>query len=176
MEEIEIKILDVNEKEIKGRIMSFGAKKTANELIIEKYYDFDDGRISKNKGLFRLRKAGEKIEFAYKIVKNTGKDFLEFEEYETKVDDFDIMEIIIDKLGFKCIINRQKKRITFAINKLKFEIHKYPTIPAYLEIEGTKEEIIKFLKLLNYKMEDTTSMTDTDILKFYKKDYAFQKF
>ena len=49
MKEIEIKILDVNQKEIEDKIASSGAKKVADELIIEKYYDFEELDIAKVK-------------------------------------------------------------------------------------------------------------------------------
>ena len=85
--------------------------------------------------MFRLRKAGEKVEFAYKQRKAV-KDFLAFDEYEKEVYDFGIVDNIIEKLGFKTIIYRRKNRKTFVFNKLKIEIHKYPNIPAFFEWEG----------------------------------------
>ena len=168
MKEIELKVMNVDEKKIEQQFIKFGAKKIADESIIEKYYDFDDDRITKSKGMFRLRKAGEKIEFAYKQRKNV-KDFLVFDEFETEVNDFEIVDKIIEKLGFKTIIERRKNRKTFVFKKLKIEIHKYPNIPAFFELEGISEEINKFLGKLGYQMSQTTSMTDTEIISSYKK-------
>ena len=109
----------IDPKKIEKKIVGLGAKKIADELIVEKYYDFEDNRITKSKGMFRLRKAGEKVEFAYKQRKNV-KDFLVFDEFETEVNDFEIVDKIIEKLDFKTIIHRRKNRKTFVFKKYCF--------------------------------------------------------
>ena len=48
--------------------------------------------------------------------------------------------------------------------------------PTFLEIEGSKEDILEALDYLGYTMEDTTDMTGTEVLKHYGQDTAFQKF
>ena len=64
----------------------------------------------------------------------------------------------------------------FKLEKLKIEIDKYPSIPAYLEIEGSKKEIENLLKRLGYKLSQTTNMNATSVLKYYNVNPNFQKF
>ncbi len=176
MKEIEVKILDIDEKDITNKLLKLGAKKISEELVVEKAFDFEDGRIFKNNNLLRLRKIGDKTELTYKDSREEDKDFAIREETQTEIKDFYEMEKIIKKLGLKCIIHREKKRSSFELNKVRFEIDKYPTIPAYLEIEGTKEDIKKTLQLLNIEVNKISNLPSTEVLKNYKVDPYSQKF
>ena len=176
MKEIELKILNINIEEITKKLLKIGAKKVGENLIIEKHFDFPDKRISKNKESFRLRKFGSKTELTYKHSLIKDKNFKIHEETETEVSNYDEMEKIIEKLGLKRVKYKEKKRISFKLEKLKIEIDKYPSIPAYLEIEGSKKEIENLLKRLGYKLSQTTNMNATSVLKYYNVNPNFQKF
>ena len=176
MKEIEIKILNINEKEITKKLLKLGAKKISTKLIIEKHFDFNDNKISKNKESFRLRKIGDKVELTYKNSGTKDKNFKIREETEIELKDFKTMNKIIQKLGLKCIKYREKKRTSFKLNKLKFEIDKYPKIPSYLEIEGSKKDIKEILKLLGFNINQTVSFGATKVLEYYKANSKFQRF
>ncbi|MDP3765843.1 MAG: CYTH domain-containing protein [Nanoarchaeota archaeon] len=172
MEEIELKVLDINPKKLSEKLNKIRAIKKESKLIIEKYFDFNDGSISKKDNMFRIRKVGDKVEINYKDGRVKDKDFLIFkEELETTINDFDIIERIIKKLGLKVIIHREKKRTSFIAGKIKIEVHEYPKIPAFAEFEGSKKYIKKLIERLGYNTNQTTSMTDTEIIKSYNVDY-----
>ena len=177
MEEIELKILNVNPKELSKNLSKIGAVKKESKLVVEKYFDFDDGSISKKENMFRIRKVGDKIEINYKDGRIKDKDFLIFkEELETIIGDFDIMEKIIKKLGLKIIIHREKKRTSFIAGKVKIELHGYPKIPAFAEFESSKKDIKRVIESLGYNIGQATSLTDTNIIKSYNVDYKLLKF
>ena len=177
MEEIELKILNVNPKRLSEKLNKIGAVKKESKLIVEKNFDFDDGSISKKENMFRIRKVGNKIEINYKDGRVKDKNFLIFkEELETTIGDFDVMEKIIKKLGLKVIIHREKKRTSFTAGKVKIELHEYPKIPAFAEFEGSKKDIKRIMEKLGYNMGQTTSLTDTNIIKSYNVDYKLLKF
>lgn len=175
MEEIEIKVLDIDENEIVGKLNLHKAKKVVDVLVHEKYYDFEDKRLTIKNEILRLRKAGNKVELSHKKQKTDPSGFLVFEEHEVNVADFDIMDRIIKNLGLKPIIDREKRRATFSYGNLTIEIHKYPSIPAWLELEGPKNNIKDFLEKIGYTMTDTSSLTDNEILKKYGADVAYQR-
>lgn len=177
MREIELKILNVNEKDVENKLLSLGAKKRADVIVKEKIFDFDDRRITKNKDLFRLREIGEKVELTYKDSKKENSEFLDHEETETEIKDFKSILKIIEKIGLKIIREREKRRISFILDNIKIEIDKYPEIPAYIEIESSdKEKIIKLVEKLGYSVEDTVAKTATEILEKYKVNPNIQKF
>ncbi|MFH1501030.1 MAG: class IV adenylate cyclase [archaeon] len=174
--EIELKILEINPKEIESKLLKAGAKKLGEKLIVEKLFDFENKEISKKGEFLRVRKFGEKTELTYKCKRAKDKNFRIQEEIETKVEDFEELERIFEKLNLKLINHREKKRTSFVLGKLKIEIDKYPEIPAYLELEGPKEEITKGLKLLGFKIEQTSALTSTMVLTKYKANPYIQKF
>lgn len=176
MKEIELKILDINIHKIEDKLINIGAVKIGDNIITEKQYDFSDGRIINNKDLLRLRKIGNKNEIVYKDNKGSDKRFLSFIETQTEVTDFEIMDKILLKIGLQSVRYRQKRRISYKKNNTNFEIDKYPDIPPYLEIEGCKDNIIKYLNLLGYDISESSSMNSTEVLKYYNVDYNYQSF
>lgn len=175
IQEIELKILNIDKSKITNKLISIGAKRVSKVLLVDKKFDFTDKRLTKNNKALRLRKSGNNI-ITFKYSKKNDSKFLIHEELETQVNDYNVMENIIKKLGLKIIVNREKKRTSFTLGKLKFEIDENPNIPPYLEIEGTKKDVIKAVKLLGFTMKDTTNMTTSQVLKQYKQNPDFIKF
>jgi len=177
MHEIELKILNIDPKAIAAKLKKIGAKKLSDHLVVEKLYDFPNGRLEKSRQVCRLRTRGKKlVEFTYKRFIAADANISEREEIETTVGDFENAEKILLALGMKVIKYREKKRISFYLGKVHFEIDKFPTIPAYLEIEGSRGDIIKMVKALGYTMADTTSKVAAEVLKDYGQNPFYQKF
>ncbi len=173
MDEIELKVLDIDLDSVLAKLEKLGAKKIFEGLLVEKA--FFGNNINPKQQLLRLRKEGNEVKLTYKQRKGTG-DFLEAEEHELGVSDFDVMQKIIEKLGYTCEHCREKKRITFLLGKVHIEIDKYPTIPHYLEIEGNKEDILETLDKLGFTMKQTCTLITPEVLEHYGKDPFNQKF
>ena len=174
--EIEIKILEINVEEMHRKLIRLGARKIDHCLVHERIYDFPNNRIKKKDDIFRIRQCGKRTEVTYKSNSQKDEDFLEHDEYETTVANFDTMCKIAELLGMEVVKDREKKRTSYIWRNVKFEIDKYPTIPPYLEIEATKKDIKIALKKLGYSMKDTTNMASTKVLKYYKKNPNYQTF
>jgi len=175
MREIEIKILEINVEEIEKKLAELGAKKVEECLIHDKIFDFPDKGIRNKKEVFRIRNHENRNEITYKANPAKG-DFLEHDEHETTIGDFDTACKIVEHLGLTVVYDLQKRRKSYVLDNVKIEIDKYPTIPAYLEIEGSKEDIQNALEKLGYTMEDTTNMRATQVLKHYNQDPSVQRF
>lgn len=175
MEEIEIKVLNIDVKDISKKILNFGAEKVSENLIIEKHFDFDDKRLSKRGDLFRVRKVDDKVEIAYKALKGID-EFSIYDEIETGVGDFDRIVSIIERVGMKCVRYREKRRTSFRKGDLKFEIDKYPDIPAYLEIEGDGKNIKKALRSFLIEDSNVARINATQVLKLYNVNSNYQRF
>lgn len=174
--EVELKILEINVREMHERLMRLGARKVEHGLVHEVAFDFPDGRIRKRDELFRIRQYGKRTEIAYKANSAHNKEFLDHDEYQTVVENFDIICKIMKLAGLKMVRDREKRRTSYALGKVMIEIDKYPSIPAYMEIEGSKKGIKDALRRLGYTMKDTTNMTSTKVLKYYGKNPDYQKF
>lgn len=167
MKEIEVKVLNIDVKAIEKKLVSFGAKKIANnELMVERIFDYPDYRIKKGENLLRLRKIGRDdiLTFKHSVEK---KKFRVAEEYELKVEDGEKMKSIFLGLGLILTKTREKKRTTYKSGNVLFEIDKYPKIPTYLELEGPKSEINKWIKRLEIDPKETTNMNVSEVIKTY---------
>ncbi len=176
MKEIEIKILDISKEEMIKKLSHLGAQNHGQHFIIEKAFDFPSNSGMKINGLLRLRKVDEKVELCYKQKINGNENFKIEEEIETTVNDFDITQKILLSIGLKEKRHREKKRTSFTLNNTKIEIDEYPKIPPYMEIEGTEENIKSTLSLLGFTLEDTCTLTATDVIKKCGENHEFLVF
>jgi len=176
MKEIEIKVLDIQKEKIQTKLLKLGAENHGENFIIEKAFDFPKKSGMKINGLLRLRKVNETVELCYKQKIQGNETFKIEEETETTVNDFDITQKILLSIGLEEKRHREKKRTSFTLNNTKIEIDEYPKIPPYIEIEGSEEEIEKTLGLLGFTLEDTCTLTATDVIKQYGENHEFLVF
>lgn len=167
MQEIEVKILNISVPIITKKLLAIGAKKLGANIIKTKLFNFPNKPITKDGNLLRLRQVGKKTECTYKIKKETRGKFKIADEAETEIANVVEFEKILARLGLKCIKYIEKKRTSFVLKRLKFEIDEHTGIPPYLEIEGTPRSIEQAVKLLGFTMADTSNQTATQVLKSY---------
>lgn len=160
--EYEVKILNINVEEIKKKLLKAGAKKLAERNMRRYVYDVDPDK----KGTWiRLRDNGEKTTLTLKEIQHAGIDGTK--EIEIIVDDFDNTNLLLNKLGFFHKAYQENKRTSYTLDGCEIEIDTWPKLPAYLEIEGkSKEDVSRVVKLLGFKMSDTTSI---GVEKVYQK-------
>ncbi len=176
MKEIELKVLEINDKEVMKKLLSLGAKKEGTKLIIDHFFDFPDKRIKKTKEACRLRKIGDRTELTYKGKKEIRGSFKIAEETEIKVSDFQTTKKILNLLGLEIVRYQEKKRASFLFENVRCEIDTYPTIPTYLEIEGQEKYTKSLLQQLGIPLQKTTNKTANEVLQWYKQNPDYQKF
>jgi len=171
MNETEVKILDIDRREVEDKLLSMGARKTHEREVHAKYYDFPDKRIKKRGDILRLRKMGEKVELVYKV-HISEKEAKIMKEHEVTVSDFDTVDKIFGLLGFEVWHEHRKTRTTYELNGAHFEIDEYKDkhsyIPVFLEIETEDMQTLEnSVKRLGYEMKDCTPWTVVDLMKHY---------
>jgi adenylate cyclase class 2 len=176
MKEIELKILEINVRKVSKTLLVLGTRKIPSRLVISIPYDYPDGRLEKEKKSFRLRKLGKSVELTAKVKKRADRIFKIRDEYQTNVSDFDLMQKILQSIGFIPTHYQEKKRTTFLLQNMHCEIDQYPDIPAYLEIEGEKNNIVWLLPKLGYTLKDTNTLTVNEVLEKYNVHAKNQKF
>lgn len=166
MEEIEVKILNINKDEIIQKLDSFGAKKVFDGPMNSVYLDYEDKLKNKEK-MLRIRQKGEKCILTLKIKKKDSEAKIN-DEYETEVKNFEEARIIFKNLGFKEFATDFRKRISYKFRNSLVEIDIYETIPPFLEVESpNKDELKEIVKLLGFSMEQTKKWTGKEVLNFY---------
>jgi len=160
MQEIEIKILDIDRDEVIKKLVALGAEKVFDGLVRAKHYDYSDGRLRQGGELVRLRDFVEEtaesdkgpgsgpgqrtgyVEFTYKGKKEIVDGMKVREEIENKVDDLDSVEKILFALNLEVTLDNEKRRIEYKLNNVKFDIDEYPGGVIYMEIEAISTDLI----------------------------------
>ncbi len=171
MEEIEVKILEVNRTTLERKLAELGAKKVFEGNIQTFFFDFKDGTIIKQKNVLRLRKEQDKIELTYKKVQVTPTAKTA-QEYSVEVSSLETMREILEKLGLSIIDNTQKQRVSYTLEGARFDFDCYlgdfGYIPEFLEIEAKSTELIyKYAELLGFRAMDCLAWSTTDLIKHY---------
>jgi adenylate cyclase class 2 len=141
-QEIEVRFLEINKEELIGRLNELGAKDLGEDLLEEIIiYDKDLKWREEGGQLMRLRTRQGKTTLTYKHHKEQSVNGTE--EIEFEVSDPKKAEALLERLGFVGYRHQQKKRHTYELDEVVFDIDTWPRIPTYVELEGPSEAKLK---------------------------------
>lgn len=168
MKEIEVKILDINPRKIRRKLQGLGAVKVFQGNIESLILDFNDQRISSRGECLRLRKVGTEVELCYKGKKGTGHYKIR-EETEVTASDYNTTLQILRSIGLTVIETSSKKRESYQLKNVTFDIDFIPSIPPYLEIEApTKKLVQAYVQKLGYAVGDMVNWSMGEVLRHYQ--------
>lgn len=169
MKEIEVKVLDIDRKKIENKLRKLGAKKTFEGITYGIFYDFTDKRLLKSEKFLRLRKQCNKYSFTFKSRLSRTKAKV-MRELEVDVDNFKTMHEILINLGLKIRAKHSKKRISYNLGNLHFELDKNLGIPWYLEIEAPNlREIYSACERLGIDKKELKPWGTPKVYRYYGK-------
>jgi adenylate cyclase class 2 len=157
MHEIETKILEVNVKEISEKIESLGAKKTQEVMLTVDWFSLPGVAKDKQPWYLRVRSYSTgKVEVTwkgpYKIVGNSHQN----QEINLLIDSHEKIKMLFEAIGLTCYAHQEKKRISWVLDTIQFDLDMYPNMPPFLEIEVQDEkDIDKMIKNLNLEKHQT---------------------
>ncbi|AFS77754.1 adenylate cyclase [Gottschalkia acidurici 9a] len=164
--ELEVKVLNIDKKELEEKLLKLGATLIKKEHQINTVLDTKEGNIENSgKGYLRIREskdlANNKVEYILTFKKNINNNGIrENKEIETKFTDKKAMIEILENLDVYIKNEGSKERISYEYEAIRFDIDTWDkdTYPyPYLEIEVTKkEDIDKAIRLLNVDEKDIT--------------------
>lgn len=161
-EEIEVKILNICEDEIRKKLMELGAKFSGKERQNNEI--FGNGV---NGLLVRLRTVKGVTTFTTKTPLSSN-EFKFRKELESRIVDTETFAQQLKEMGFPMTWYLEKDRVTYKYKETKIAIDKYPDIPSFLEIEGEKENIREVVMDLGFQMKDTSTMNFEEIVKMFR--------
>jgi len=177
MKEIEVKIIEINKKEVEAKLRKLGAKKAFSGKIEAIIMDYPDKRLKKNKQILRLRKmiseSKVKCILTHKHQKKVNLKAKTVEETEFEIESFEKMQKVLSSLGLVKIWELNKLRTSWGINKCHVEIERYlgkhKFVPCFLEIEGpSTKTVYAMAKKLGFREEDCKAWNSWDIEAHYK--------
>ncbi len=171
MQEIEVKILDIQPESIRQKLSSLGAKPHFSGELHALFFDYPDGRIKAKGDVLRLRKEGEEMVLAYK--KRVSKEGTKImEEHESAISNFDEIQQILAHLDVRPVAGNRKFREEYVLKNSKIVIDDYQDemahIPPFIEIESPSEaELYEIAVLMGFRREDCKSWDTRDLARHY---------
>lgn len=172
MKEIEIKIIEIDRKEVEDDLATLGATKTFDGDVETWFFDFQNDTIKRARNLLRLRRTSDKTYLTFKkFAENQSAKVRN--EYEVSISDFKTMCLILESIGLISTWRMQKHRTSYTLKGgVELDIDKYAGeyshIPELLEIEGKDVKTIHLhAKLLGFQPEECRSWTTFDVIDYY---------
>ncbi|TCP66443.1 class IV adenylate cyclase [Baia soyae] len=160
--EFEAKVIEINPQDLSAKILELGGEKLGEFFMRRYVYDMIPGDMSK---WIRLRDNGKESTLTIKEIVHDEIDGTR--ELETIVEDFEITNQILEKLGYTAKSYQENRRTSFILNGVRLEIDEWPMIPPYLEIEAdSKEQVVQVAGLLGYV---DSQLTGENTIKIYKQ-------
>ena len=139
--EIELKFYLSDPDALRARLPGLGAVRTGRRIFETNVrYDSDDDRLKKHGCLLRLRKDRDTILTFKSPPKDPDPRFKVYRELETRLDDFNTMDAILEALGFKRRQAYEKWRETWQLEGADLCLDTMP-FGSFLEIEGPPDTI-----------------------------------
>lgn len=171
MNEIEVKILDINRKVVEEKLIALGACKIFDDEIHAIYYDLRDSILKNTGKALRLRREGERTMLTIKLhVENAlAKERI---EHEVEVSRFEDMRTILEGLGYAPWLEMQKHRTSYELKGTHIELDRYSGqhayIPEFLEIEGRDiETIYSCAEALGFSRRDCRPWDVAELIEYY---------
>lgn len=175
MNEIEVKVLDIDKKSIINKLKNIGADLVKNEDQTNIRFDMSDNSLKKKyHGYLRIRITKDNIKNVtintLTLKKNISKNMYRInEEIETEISDVDETIKILRSLNLVDKVPGKKHRTSYRYDNILFEIDEwdesiYPH--PYLEIEAnSKEDIERAIKLLDLDRSKVTAKPLDELIK-----------
>lgn len=135
--------------------------------------------LMSKKAYLRLRREGERRELVLKQLLHVDqvKEELELSTGILDESQWNAIASYMESIGLKKVIHQQKKRISYQYNNTRFDIDTWPSVPPYLEIEGSSvEAIFDGVRLVGFDPKDVTSMTGREVFEKYSVDPTYLVF
>lgn len=167
MVEIEVKIRIKNIKFHKEKILSLGGKLEKERFYEENtLYDLPSQHLYKKRQALRLRRMNKKTFLTFKGPPQKSRKFKIREEYETEVKNEKQLKKILKSLGLVPVFNYKKYRTIYRKKHLKICLDE-TSIGDFIELEGERNEIVKFAKTIGTLKKDFITQ---DYIQLIKKE------
>ena len=159
MHEIEIKILEINVQDVVSKIENLGAHKTQEVLLKVDWLSFPEHDKNHQPWFLRVRSYNTgKVEITWKGDLENIKNVRKIKEINITVDDHEKTKTLFESIGLVVYAHQEKKRMSWKLGDIVFDLDTYPVMKSYLEIEGpSEEEINNMIKKLGLESHETWS-------------------
>lgn len=174
MQEIEVKILEVDKAAIQAKLEELGAEKHFEGELHALFFDDKDNAITARGDVLRIRKEGDEVVLAYKSYLGKGEAKI-MEELETNVSDLEMTRKIFEGIGLATRQETRKTRTEYLLAGTKVVIDEYKDrlayIPTFIEVEAPDlESMYQAVEMLGYSKADCKDWNTYDLMIHYAKE------
>ncbi len=132
-------------------------------------FDYPDSRIGKRDSALRLRFVGDQAWLTYKGPNHGSGRIKQRRESETFLGDGRAMESILELLGLEVRFRYEKYRASYLLGEAEVSCDQTP-IGAFLEIEGSPEEIGQTAERLSLDMKEAMSLSYPRLYQLHRTE------
>ncbi len=151
-------------EEVLQRLPEIGAKRKGEDFEVNTLYSGPN--LEMGNCVLRLKRIGKRGILTFKQRFPSTSDIKHQREDETRVDDPDAMEAILEALGFEPALVYEKRRETWVLGKTEIVIDELP-FGLFMEIEGSEPDIREIEKKLAIKRLRTELATYPQLTQKY---------
>lgn len=162
--EVELKYLDADHAELRGRLKRLGAEFLGRYFEENKVFDDADRKLRSRSVLLRLRrKLAADMDRAVLTVKSLPAESVSstakvYEEFETEVGDSGKMAAVLDVLGYRPVFSYEKVREKWGLMGCVVCLDRL-SFGDFVEVEGPEDRIMACEKNLEFKPEMRSRLT-----------------
>ncbi len=132
-------------------------------------FDYPDSRIAKRDSALRLRFVGDQAWLTFKGPNHGSGKIKQRRESETFLGDGRAMEAILESLGLEIRFRYEKYRASYLLSEAEVSCDETP-IGAFLEIEGSPEEIARIAERLSLDMKDAMGLSYPRLYQLHRAE------
>lgn len=156
-------------EELSLRLPAIGAKRKSDDFEVNTLYAGDG--LDVQRCVLRLRRVGDRAILTYKERFPSESAIKHQREDETRVEDPDSMELILDALGFFPALIYEKRRERWMLGQTEIVVDELP-FGLFMEIEGSEDEIKATERKLAIKGLKTEHATYPQLTRKHGTDYG----
>lgn len=140
--EIEVRFLEIDVEALIKRLHEVGAADEEEDFLREIIFYDKAGRWQYDEKKFvriRQTKKGTSVTFKH----NEEDSAMGTKEIEFEVKDLEVVKHFLEEVGLVAFREQEKRRHKFSLDKVIIDIDTWPSIPTYVELEGSSEDDLK---------------------------------
>jgi len=144
--EIEVKVRFGDFAALRERLTTAGAVRDRAELELNIFMDTSDGVLRAAGSGLRVRiavdEAGvERCRLTFKGPASE-EEVRSREELEVEISDGDVIQVLLEKLGFEQKLSFEKRRETWHFGETEVVLDELPLLGSFVEVEGPSKQVI----------------------------------
>ncbi len=175
MQEIEAKVLEIDPETIITKLQNLGAAFDFEDEFFAIYFDDATGRLGGQHQVLRIRKEGKDVRLTFKAPHaDTQSGIRSREELELPIGDFEMMRLILQRLGYVEYLKMRKIRTQYSLDGVHIVIDNHiddlAFIPPYLEIEAPSHEaLFEMADRLGIPRDQLIDWNAAKVMEYYRE-------